>query len=475
MPARLITERLIALPLLHKLAAAGIAVAFIVACLVWSAHLPPQEYTSSALLFFDRAAAAKLDPGRMQTYKEQPVVLAKSILTDDLVQALCRHFGLFADSKGAEGVRFRSSLTLSDESTSSVRITWRGADRSQTMAVTNTVAVLLTSWIPGNAAQSSNAAPSVPATNVPASAVPAPQATPISAQAPTEQTPQIRQEAARARYVEAHLETVSNEETELQSQLAAADQRLAALGQEAHRLQLAIAQINADRQAAITARQPLTAQLAAEKKDLDTLRGRYTDAYPDVEAAQERIAETEKKLASIPLIHTAPDAEQSRLNSVTNEMNHLGAERSRLISDSGKKARLETYLRGQESSMLAIKPEHASTEPQPAPGKPVVSNPVPPPAPTVENSQTVDSTDADQVHPFKILERAANAQPTNNPRRLIVWLVALAGPLSGIMYLLWAVWWFRAVRNVETLERIVPGNIAYLGAIPGMNAWRHNN
>jgi hypothetical protein len=50
----------------------------------------------------------------------------------------------------------------------------------------------------------------------------------------------------------------------------------------------------------------------------------------------------------------------------------------------------------------------------------------------------------------------------------------VAGPLSGVLYLLSAVWWFRAVRNAETLEKIVPENIAYLGAIPGMNTWRRS-
>lgn len=113
-------------------------------------------------------------------------------------------------------------------------------------------------------------------------------------------------------------------------------------------------------------------------------------------------------------------------------------------------------------------------EPQPIQTQPRLSDPAPSPALTASNSQTLGSTNGDQVRAFKILERAANAQPTNNPRRLLQWLVAVAGPLCGLLYLLLAVWWFRAVRNVETLERIVPENIAYLGAIPGMNTWRHS-
>jgi hypothetical protein len=75
---------------------------------------------------------------------------------------------------------------------------------------------------------------------------------------------------------------------------------------------------------------------------------------------------------------------------------------------------------------------------------------------------------------FKVLVSATRAQPTDNPRQILKWLVAEVGPLCGILYLFFAIWRFRAVRNVETVRRIVPGNIAYLGAIPGMSRWRHN-
>src|ERR1700694_5733598 len=305
MRARFIVGRLIALPLRHKLIAAAIEVAFIAGCLVWARYLPPQEYTSSALLFFDRTVAAKLDPGTEHTDQTQGTALAKSILSDELIKALCKHFGLFPDASGGEAAQFRSSLTLSPESTSSLRVTWRGADRSQTIAVTNTVAVLLTSWVPDEATrQPSNNAPPVPAT-------------PITPMAPIEQTPQIGEAPARLSRLKARLETVLNDQKELRFKLATADQRLAALGEEARRREASVGYVNTERQPNITARQPLSVQLAAERKNLDRLRVRYTDAYPDVEAAQERIAETETRLPAMPAVLPAPDADQSRLNSVT--------------------------------------------------------------------------------------------------------------------------------------------------------------
>jgi len=466
MRMKFLVGRLIALPLRHRFIAAGIVVAFIAGYLVWVCHLPPQEYTSSALLFFDRTVVPKPDPGTVNTDQTQAAELAKSILSDDLVNAICKHFGLFPGSSGMEAAQFRSNLMLTRESTSSLRVTWRGTDRSQTVAVTNTVAVLLTSWVPDAAHQRLHPAPPV---------LPPP-AAPIKAMVPEEPKLPLETAPAKPDPVKDRIESVLSEETQLQVLLAAADKRLAALRDEATRLETGIGHANAERQASITARQPLIEQLATEKKKLDQLRARYTDAYPDVEAAQERITETEQKLAAMPIVRPAPDADQTRLNAVKGEIIHQGAEKIRLSGELSKKAVLETILHGQEvkSSGPAIPSQQASTQPTPAPSKPRLSDPAPSPPPVASNSQTVDPAEADQVRVFKILERAANAQPTNNPRRLLQWLVAVVGPLCAVLYFLMTVWWFRTVRNAETLERIVPENVAYLGAIPGMTAWRHS-
>jgi hypothetical protein len=464
MRATFIVGRLIALPLRHKVIAIGIEVAFIAGYLVWARHLPPQVYTSSALLFLDRTVAAKSESGVVRTDQTPATELAESILNDDVVHAICKHLGLFRDSSGEEVARFRSSLMLSRESESSLRVTWRGADRSQTLAAANAVvAVLLTSWFPDNATrQSSDPAPPVP--DAPA--------TPITRMVPIEPTPQIVDAQGRLSRLKALGETALNDQKRLRLEIATTDQRLTALGEEARRLEATVKKANEERQANITVRQPLMAQLAADKKNLETLLARYTDAYPDVEIAQERIAEMEGRLAAMPAVRPAPDADQSRMNSVTKEINNLGAEKTHLLSQLLEKTNLETNLRGQEveASKQSTRREQPPVEPQPAgQSKPMVSDPAATPAPTATNSPA-----GDQARVFKVLVPAARAQPIDNPRQMLKWLVAVTGPLCGIMYLLLAVWWFRAVRNVETLERILPGNIAYLGAIPGMNTWRHN-
>ena len=468
MRARPIVDRLIALPLRHKIIAVGLEVAIIAGCIVWARHLPPQEYTSSVLLFFDRTIVSRLDPAGMHANRTQVVELAQSIVSDDAARTLCRKLGLFPDeASSSEAALFRSHLAISRESTSALRVTWRGGDPTQTIAVANAVAILLTSWVPADAARR-------PADPVPAA--PDLPAALLNPSAPRESNAHGPEARPGMKSPGARLQIVLHDEDELRIQLASADQRLAALGKEAHSLEAGIAQEDAKRQAALTARQPLMAQLTAEKKKLEALRARYTDAYPDVEAAQEKILDIENSLASMPSVPPASDGDQSRLKSVTREMDNLGAERNRLSSQLAEKAREETNLRGREVevSKRAATIVQSPVRPQSGPGKSMLRDLAAPPTRVAVNAQTVDPTGGDEARVFKVLVSAARAQPTDNPRQLLKWLVAVVGPLCGILYLLLAIWRFRAVRNVETLKRIVPGNIPYLGAIPGMNKWRHN-
>ena len=468
MRARSIVTRLMALPLRHKLIAAGIELAVIAACLAWSTHLPPQVYRSSALLSFDGSAAGQISDGGEQTNQIQPVALATSILSDEVLKTLCWQVGLFSDDPGGgEAARFRSSLMLSFESPSNLRVTWRGADRSQTMAATNAVAVLLTSWVPESATQQPlDSAPPAP----PAPPAPEQLATPAP---PTGPSPRLMEVQARLGQLRARLETVLNEQKALELELATKDQRLVILGEEARRLEERIRQANEERQSDLAARQPLVALLASEKKNLEVLRARYTDDYPDVETAQERVAEVEKRLAALPAIRPAPDADQSRLTSLTRERNNQGAERARLSRLISEKTKLEANLRSQEaeSSAEAARLEKAETQ---GLGKLVLSESAPAPAPAAASPPVASSANGDRMRPFTVLEPAGDAQPTDSRHRLLKWIGAVVGPLCAILYLAMAVWWFRAVRDVETLERIVPDNVAYLGAIPGMNTWRHN-
>jgi hypothetical protein len=467
MRARLILDRLVALPLRHKIIAVAMEVAFIAGGIIWARHLPPQEYVSSVLLFFDRTAVSRLDPAGMHTNRAQAVELAQSILSDDVAKSLCRKLGLFPDeASSTEVAQFRSHLMLSRESTSALRVTWRGGDPSQTVAVANAVAILLTSWVPARGAREP-ADPVPPMRELPAAS--------IDSSVPHESNAHGPGARRGMKSSKARLQIVLHDEEELRIRLASENQRLAELGKEAHRLEASIAQEDAKRQTALVARQPLMARLTAEKKNLEALRVRYTDAYPDVEAAEERISDIETSLAAMPS-GPSSDGDQSHLKSVTKEMDNLNAEKTRLSSQLSEKAKEETNLRGREveASKLAMRLEQSPVAPQSGPGRSILRGQVAATAPVVANSQIADPTEGDEARVFKVLVSATGAQPTDNPRQILKWLVAEVGPLCGILYLLFAIWRFRAVRNVETLRRIVPGNIAYLGAIPGMSRWRHN-
>ena len=104
-----------------------------------------------------------------------------------------------------------------------------------------------------------------------------------------------------------------------------------------------------------------------------------------MEAWQKRIAELEKKLAVLPAIRPAPDADQSRLTSVTRERNSVGAERARLSRLISEKTKLEANLRSQEaeSSAEAARLEKAETQ---GIGKLVLSESAPAPAPAAAST-----------------------------------------------------------------------------------------
>lgn len=459
MAAKNIVGRLKVLPLKHKVIAAAIEVACIVGALVCVRYLPPWEYTSSALLSFDRDAAARSELVALHLNQAEAGEWAQSILSDNLILAVCRQLGLFVDESGNEAARFRSRLTLSAESNSNLRVTWRGADRSQTAAATNAVASLLTSaGFDDTTRETSNATPAV--TSHPG--------TPFTPKALIERSQPFGDAQSRANQAAAHLEYVRNDQKQLRLDVANADRKLAYLEEEARRLEASVSKANGERQGDLAARQPLMAQLAAEKKNLEALRARYTDDYPDVQSAQEKVAETEKRLAALPAAPTGADADLSRLNSVRDEMKHVSAESQQLLD---RLAKVEADIRRQEAkgSVRGSGLARVSTASQPGQNRAKLSGPTSIP----RNSRALTSTEDDGLHPFKIVEGASHARPTNNSY-LLAWLAAVAAFLSGILYLLLVTLRFSPVRSGEALNRMVPDYIADLGAIPGMNRWRHN-
>src|ERR1700751_1252249 len=83
--------RFLAVPLRHKLAAAGIALAIGSGFLVWSRHDVPRG--TIAVLSFDAGAAQRVEPGIMRA-KEPAVAFAQFILNDEMARELVKKTGM---------------------------------------------------------------------------------------------------------------------------------------------------------------------------------------------------------------------------------------------------------------------------------------------------------------------------------------------------------------------------------------------
>ena len=256
-----------------------------------------------------------------------------------------------------------------------------------------------------------------------------------------------------------------------------ADHRLEELETEQHRLAGIVQQAKTERQAQITARQPLETKLVAAKKNLDDMRARYTEAYPDMQTAKDRIAELEKQVAALPAVKPLPEADQARLDAVAKEIGQTRSERTPMLQrleddqtlDKTLRDRLEVLELPDSPAAQGVAPT-ASQRPHGKHRRRVQS------AGTVARARYASvGTKPPLAHtfrpgrsPFQILDHAGAAQPIEFMRSLLPWLALAAGLLTGILYLAFALWWFRVVQGVAALEKFVPDEVAYIGAIPRM-------
>jgi hypothetical protein len=447
--------RLNALPLRHKLIAAAISLAAILASLVLTRSMP-HTYASSALLSFDAQAA---QPGE-QSAGELAKARAESILSDGALNKLANQLGLFrADSQNRQAAQFRAHLTLSTVPGSKLRVTWRDDKSAQVEAATNAVANLLASWIPAPVLQQN-------------SSIPAP---PPPVQAPkTTITPELRQQSGDLRgsidQLKARHKALLSDEDQLLPQLNRADRKLVALDAEQHRLAGIVQQAKAERQQQMNARQPTETKLAAAQKNLEDLRARYTEAYPDVQAAKDQVAELATQLAALPAVRALPQADQAHLDATTKEIGDVRSDRGRLLQNLEDDQTLDKTLRDQLEVLELSTPPATSDNAQIAPPhaqQEQVQNQAAAKF-ALTNFANAAKTVPTGRNPFQISERAGTAQPVDGGRLLLEWLGIAAGIVLGFLYLAFALWWFRVVQGVATLEKFVPAEVAYVGAIPRM-------
>jgi hypothetical protein len=462
MPRRSILTRLSALPLRHKILAAAIS-ALLIAGGVAPIQQLPRKYAGSALLSFDESAGEQTTPQGKQAGTKSAKAVAESILSDDAVKTAVRQLGLFPkESQDRQVAQFRADLAFKEIDPSRLRVTWQGDLPAQTITVTNAVTDLLASWVPVDSGfeQPPHSALSSPIIGA---------ATGEQSQRPIAENP-TPVSRPRARW-----KTSLKEREQLQLQIEKTKKSLTALDSEQRQLQANIEQAHAERQRQIVALQPLETQLAAAKKNLEDLRLRYTDAYPDVQAAQEHVAEVETELAALPAEQALPQAHQSRVDEIAKEMSGLRMEQERLLQRFEHDQALDNDLQVQEA--LREPSAKAATQGQVAAAPQLASQPegsAPKQSPGSGGAgrapfKTPMETAKPRKNPFRILERAEVVQPDDQKQSLLSWLGIAAGALSGFLYLTLALWWFRTVQNVDALEQIVPGQVAYVGAIRRIN------
>ena len=408
MQEKSILLRFPAVPLAHKLLAVGVAVAIGSGLFILSRHAATQPLVP-AVLSFDESAAQQAAP-EVTHAKEPAVALAQSILTDEALSGLANRPILSVFGKKSDPVDFRSRLQITQPSVKSLQISYLGTNREFSMATANAVANLLVAWKP------------LP----PAPAAPAPEAVPPVA-------PAVAQPRRRKLVVPPATDSLAD----LEAQLSAVDQRLAALAAGS---KPAAADTAPKAPSADTVQQHLLeTQVATAQKKLDDLRLRYTDEYPDVEKAKENLAEVQQELAAAK--RSAGDAGKvisaaAAPSAPAEDASELRQERGRLTNAIAVERRRQAMQR-----QLAVLEDEEQDEAQTA------ASPSPRPAPVQAPVST--ATALSLKNPFT-LERPAGSAGASRPESGAMLRGALAGILCGLLYLGGAMWRHRYAENAPT-------------------------
>ena len=399
-----------AVPLRHKIIAAGVAVAIAGGVYVLSKRGVTKSATTASLSF-NPGVARQIEP-RVLDAKEPAVALAQSILSDDVVKAVSKQAGVSFSAAKNDVTEFRSHLEITQLSAKTLRVSYHDADQKKSATAVNTVAIILAAWTPFPVFEPPPVALTKPATS-----------------------PVRPPELDRRRHHSSP--PPSNSLAELEAQLSANDQKLASLSaQEAivsHKASADLQPPNAESEH----RRLLQVQLSAAEKRLADLRVRYTDEYPDVETTKENIAEVQRELASLSPVSNEPGPIGNSKAAETSaaEVSQLRQVQLRLMQAIATEERREAILRGE--TRLSVQASGATvqtvslSQPQQAP-LPVSVNP---PGLSLEN-------------PFKLV-RLASFDRSN-----LSWPAPLTGFLCGLLYLGIAMWRYQPI---ESVSPVVPG------------------
>jgi hypothetical protein len=448
-----IVARFHAVPLHHWIFAAVISVATIAASFAPALHTSGR-FESSAILSFDGTGYEQsVQPGK-QPGGESAEDLARSILHDDALQASTTHAGstsvLFSNGKVRQ---HPASLTLTGISPSQLRATWQGDSPDETIAAANEVTRLLTSWVPADNGSSQQQ---------PVIALP-----PLGPPAAIESKPPVVTTQRDTTREPADHETSLKQQTELLMQIDDTDHRLAGLTAEQGRREQSLQQSKAEMQRQLAARQPLETELAAAKQKLENLRVRYTDDYPAVETAQEKLSGIESRLAALPPVRQISAADQTGIDAIAKQIGTVRAERGQLLQSlidlQTKSKSLPIQPPGREqSAKRAMRAQTAIAS------QPLQEGPRPQVGLKTEEAETPPKASVALRSPFGIVEPARVAVRIDTMQSSPKWPGIALGASLGIFYLAVALWWFRPIQRVAALEQFLTPEVAFVGSIPRM-------
>ncbi len=394
-----------AVPLRHKIIAAGVAVAIAGGVYVLSKR-GVTKVATTASLSFNPGVARQIEP-RVLDAKEPAVALAQSILSDDVVKAVSKQAGVSFSAAKNDVTEFRSHLEITQPSAKTLRVSYHDADQKKSATAVNTVAIILAAWTPFPVVEPPPVAPTKPA------------ASPV-------RPPELdrrRHHSSPPR---------SNSLAELEAQLSANDQKLASLSaQEAivsHKASADLQPPNAESEH----RRLLQVQLSAAEKRLADLRVRYTDEYPDVETTKENIAEVQRELASLSPVSNEPgpigNSKAAEISAA--EISQLRQVQLRLMQAIATEERREAILRGETT--LSVQGSGATVQTV------SLSQPQRAPIPV-----SVNAPGLSLENPFRLV-RLASFDRSN-----VSWPAPLTGFLCGLLYLGIAMWRYQPIESVS--------------------------
>ncbi len=424
------------LPLTHQVIALFFAVA--AAGLLWFWLSKRATDSASAVLEFDPSLAQNFDPDLVFARKPA-IALADSILDDQAIAGLAKQSRQSSSANANEIGQFRSSLELSQPSSTVLMVQFLASDSDRSAANANAVAQALAAWNPSKAVAPAAAANSPPVG-------PPPQPAPLNAPAHNAPAEGQSHPSPPVSGPSLPLHSLSNSLGEIGAELSATDQDLDRLAGEPDTGRSP--QRNA--QSVYTEfkqQQLLKAQVNAAEKKLDDLRAQFGegDTDPDVKG---RLASVQQALDSIlrggdPFAHSA---EASGFKTAGITASQLRWERSQLSHAISVVSKERQAIEQAEATHSASdRPSQAPPPSAPAPSSTAQTSPsvqqTPPPA---------DSGTAAPQHPAEhplSLVRFASPTPPASP-----WPAVLAGFVSGLLYLSIAAWAHRRVRSDEDYE-----------------------